>query len=399
MAAVETFAGSHRRPGAVLLVATVAAIDLLVWGGDRRLVGGGLLPLWVIPVATTAVCGTLLLRHRHPAEVLAGQWTYALINVAVPQYYPFAGLLVALHAVAAHCRPPTARLALRAVAVPFGLFSYHSAQTATDGAGRRLLEAVTVWVIVIGVVWGLGRRSYASDRRARAAQENLAREAELTLEAERQRLARELHDSVTGAVTVMIINAAGARAHLPSPAGPAHDALHVIEQAGGQAMNELHRMLGLLRTHGGDAAPASAGALEELDTLADRLRRGGLDLTLEVVGRSVHLDPSVDLAAYRVVQESLTNVVKHGGREATARAVLDWRPDALHIDVHSTVGVARPAPRIPSSGLGLLGLQERVRLIGGTLTAGTVPDGWLVHAELPLTARAVVRADAPGRIP
>jgi signal transduction histidine kinase len=399
MAAAESPARSHRRLGAVLLVVAVDAIDLLVWGGDRQLVGGELLPLWVIPVATTAMCGTLLLRHRRPVEVLAGQWAYALVNLAVPQYYPFAGLLVALHAVAARCRPLTARLALLAVAGPFGLFSYRSAQTATNGVTRGFVEAATIWVVVAGVVWGLGRRAYASERRARAAQERLTREAELTLEAERQRLARELHDSVTGAVTVMIIHAAGTRAQLPSPAGPVHDALHVIEQAGGQAMNELHRMLGLLRTPAGEVAQAGSGALEELDALAERLRRGGLDLTLEVVGTPVALDPSVDLAAYRVVQESLTNVVKHGGPGATARAVLNWRPDALHIDVHSTVRAGDGEPRIPSSGLGLLGLQERVRLIGGTSTAGTAPDGWLVHAELPLTGRAAVRADGSGRIP
>jgi signal transduction histidine kinase len=370
--------------GDVLLVTVVVAVDLLVWGGDRELWNGALLPMWVVPV-TSAAAGALLLRRWHsPVPVWAVQWVYALANLALPHYYPFAPLLVALHAVATRCAPRTARLALLASAVPFGLFSLRTGQAATDDAGRAVLQAAAVWVIVVGVVWGLGRLSYGAARRARDEQERLAREAERAVEAERLRLARELHDSVTGAVTAMIMHAAGAKAHLPSAEGTAHRALQIVEEAGVQAMNELHRMLGLLRTP--DDGATTEASLAELDALLERARKGGADVVLTTVGARGRLDPSVDLAAYRIVQESLTNAAKYAGANAHVAVCLDWRPVDLHLEVRSTEGTTPSAP-VPSSGLGLAGLRERVQVVGGTFEAGPIPDGWLVRAVLPRSGR------------
>ena len=273
-----------------------------------------------------------------------------------------------------------ARLALLASAVPFVLFSLRTGQAATGDAGRAVLEAAAVWVIVVGVVWGLGRLSYGAARRARDEQERLAREAERAVEAERLRLARELHDSVTGAVTAMIMHAAGAKAHLPSTEGTAHRALQIVEEAGVQAMNELHRMLGLLRAPD-DGVPTEA-SLAELDALVERARKGGADVVVTTFGTRGRLDPSVDLAAYRIVQESLTNAAKYAGANAHVAVCLDWRPVDLHLEVRSAAGTTPSAP-VPSSGLGLLGLRERVHVVGGTFEAGPVPDGWLVRAVLP----------------
>ncbi len=324
----------------------------------------------------------LLARWRHPVAVWSAQWAYALANLALPGYYAFAPLLVALHAVATSCAPRTARLALLASAVPFVLFSLRTGQAATGDAGRAVLEAAAVWVIVVGVVWGLGRLSYGAARRARDEQERLAREAERAVEAERLRLARELHDSVTGAVTAMIMHAAGAKAHLPSTEGTAHRALQIVEEAGVQAMNELHRMLGLFRAPD-DGVPTEA-SLAELDPAARRASPKGWcrrrwSTTFGTRGR---LDPSVDLAAYRIVQESLTNAAKYAGANAHVAVCLDWRPVDLHLEVRSAAGTTPSAP-VPSSGLGLLGLRERVHVVGGTFEAGPVPDGWLVRAVLP----------------
>jgi len=377
----------HRRRilGDVLLVVVVVGVDLLVWRGDRQLVHGEQLPAWAVPAASAAMGALLLARWRHPVAVWAAQWVYALSNLVLPNYYPFAMLLVALHAVAARCIPRAARLVLLTAVVPFGLFSYRSGQSGPGEGDGPFLEAAAVWTVVLAVVWGLGRVSYAGEQRARDKQRRLEREAELAVEAERQRLARELHDSVAGAVTAMIMHAAGARAHLPTVDGPAQGALRIVEQAGAQAMNELHRLLGLLRTPEGETAAEPAPSLAELDGLVDGFRRGGLDVAVEAVGERRPLDPSVDLAAYRVVQESLTNVVKHAGVDAAALVSLRWGTVDLRLEVRSTAGTAPPATSVPSSGLGLLGLRERVHLIGGRLESGATPDGWSVRAELPLT--------------
>jgi len=150
--------------------------------------------------------------------------------------------------------------------------------------------------------------------------------------------ARELHDSVTGAVTAMILYSAGARAQLGPDEERAHDALRVVERAGTQAMNELHRMLGLLRTPDGRAA-VEAGCRPELaalDELVERTRSGGLDVALVVDGQARQLDPSVDQAGYRVVQEALTNATKHAGPGARVEVTLTWRSTDLLLDIRST---------------------------------------------------------------
>ncbi|MGQ0481586.1 MAG: sensor histidine kinase [Pseudonocardia sp.] len=391
----------------------VGALDLIVWAGDRELVGGGTLPIWVVPAVTIALCGLLLRRREHPIAVFAVQGSYStLANLAVPEYLPFACLLAALHAVAAHGVGSAARLALLACTLPFGLFSYRSV-IITDARGdvRQFLEAAAVWTVAAVVLWALGRLAYAREQHAHAERERLEREAEQALEAERTRLAHELHDSVSGTVAGMILHAAGARALFAGDDERVRDSLEVIESAGRQAMNELHRMLGLLRSADlgpagpGSAGPGSAGLgsaeragqprFADLDELLERTRRAGVEVSVELDGAPRPLDPSVDLAAYRIVQESLTNVVKHAGTGACARVGVRWGAEELRINVRSRGGGGAPRPGAAglSSGHGLRGLGERVHLVGGTLESGEVEGGWVVHAQLPVAARADAGAD------
>ena len=199
--------GLRRRLGGVLLVVTAGVVDLLVWGDDRRLAEG--VPVWVVPAATALMCALLLARRRHPLPVLGAQAGYALVNLAIPHYEPFACLLVALHAVAASCAPRAARLGLLVCAAPFALFSYRYAQFTPGDEPLQFVVAAAAWALIAGVVWGLGRLAYVREQHAEAERRRLAAEAERALEAERLRLARELHDSVTGAVTAMILYSAG----------------------------------------------------------------------------------------------------------------------------------------------------------------------------------------------
>jgi signal transduction histidine kinase len=236
-----------------------------------------------------------------------------------------------------------------------------------------------------------------ADRRARLAQEAYAHQAAEAVRTERLRLARELHDIVAHAVSAIILQAAGARTLVTTEDGRVRQAFTVIESAGVQAMNELHRLLGLLRTVDPDQTAGTdfddlQPGLEDLPALVDFSRASGLDINLVVEGRRARLDRSVDLAAYRVVQEALTNATKHGGRTVHVHVHYVLPEQQVSIEVRNLRESSQPATTVDSlsSGHGLIGLAERVSLVGGRLRAGPVGDGFLVRAELPL--------NQPGRV-
>ena len=377
-----------RLAGDVTLVVLAIIVDLVVWAGDRQLRTGATLPFWVIPVLTIIVFSTLLVRWRHPAAIFLVQWTYALAGLLVPDYEPFAGLLVALYAVASRTRPLVAWTAIIACVIPISIDSYNaSAGVVTVFATEALLLAV-----LSGTVWALGRLSYAARRLADKQRELQAAEGQAAVRAERLRLARELHDVVAHAVSAMILQAAGARTLVHPRDDRVRQSLEVIEAAGVQAMAELHRLLGLLRS----VDPASADdawehqpTLKDLPSLIDLSRASGLVIDLAAEGEAAELDPSVDLAAYRIIQEALTNTSKHAGQGAATRIHLRWHPDGLTITARDTAGLERPSrgkARALSTGHGLIGLAERVNLVGGHFEAGAVAGGFLIRAELPLSA-------------
>ena len=198
---------------------------------------------------------------------------------------------------------------------------------------------------------------------------------------ERVRIARELHDMVAHSVTVMVIQAGVVRRRMEAGLPVDHDLLRSIESSGREAVGELRRTLGLLRG-GTDGATVVPAGLDRLDELVGQVREAGLDVTVRHDGEPEPLLPAVDLSAYRIVQEALTNVLKHGG---TTRATVEvaHRPDGLHlIVVNDGRAVATPVPG--DGGQGLIGMRERVALFGGDLEAGPRPDGgFAVRARLP----------------
>jgi signal transduction histidine kinase len=379
---------SLRRAGDVAVVVLAVVVDLVVWAGDRQLISGGTIPFWIVPVLTVLVFSTLLVRRRHPAIVFWVQWTYTLIGLLLPFYEPFAGLIIALHAVACRTRPLVAWTALIACAVPFAIDSYYSAVFLKAGFATVAL----LWAVLSGAVWGLGRLSYAAKRRAERARELQAAEGQAAVRAERLRLARELHDVVAHAVSAMILQAAGARTLVHPQNERVRQSLEVIEAAGVQAMAELHRLLGLLRSVDpslADDAWEHQPRLKDLPSLIELSRASGLVVDLAAEGEAAELDPSVDLAAYRIIQEALTNTSKHAGQGAATRIHLRWHSDGLTITVRDSAGLERPSrgrARPLSSGHGLIGLAERVNLVGGHFEAGAVAGGFLIQAELPLSA-------------
>jgi len=256
-----------------------------------------------------------------------------------------------------------------------------------------------IFAILPAAVAGLGirelrRRLADSTARLRRAAADAEAATQRALAAERERIASELHDVVTHNVSVMIVQAGAARKIMASSPDDAEDALLAVESTGREAMTELRNLLGLLSpaADGQESGSAPSGALRpqpglgELDALIGRVAAAGLPVELRVSGEPRPLSPGADLAAYRVVQEGLTNVLRHAGW-AAATVGVEWGEDLVITVSDDGDGTG---PREGSGGgsgtpgRGLLGLRERLALYGGELAAGPRPSGgWQVRAVMP----------------
>ncbi|GLX06128.1 sensor histidine kinase [Microbispora sp. NBRC 16548] len=236
---------------------------------------------------------------------------------------------------------------------------------------------------------GLALRGYLlrahrmSERAARLEVERERRAAE-AVAAERNRIARELHDVVAHSVSMMVMQAGVLRRRMGAAQedGPSSEAemLSGIEQAGREAVEELRIMLGALRMPQDEALPQPG--LDMVPNLISTVGSSGLRVTLETEGEPVRLAPGLDLSAYRIVQEALTNAVKYAG-DADARIRIAYLPDRLELEITDNGGGAGPAL---STGNGLIGMRERAELFGGSLDAGPLPQGgYRVRATLPIS--------------
>nr|WP_281497179.1 histidine kinase [Ornithinimicrobium sp. F0845] len=247
---------------------------------------------------------------------------------------------------------------------------------------------------VLTVVWALGRRERRTRFRAAEEQQRLKTSAEESLGLQRQQIARDLHDILSHSMSAMILQSAGAKAvssklDSTSEAKQVTEALAAIESTGAESMRELHRLLGLLRTQDGDDASVARLSLADVGPLITATRHGGLMVEVHREGTPQPLDPSVDLAAYHMVQESLTNAMKHAGRGAVVDVYETWEPGELSLQVRSARGLAEgatPTVTTPGSGTGLWGLRERVELAGGSFESGRVEGGFVTSAVLPVRA-------------
>ena len=244
------------------------------------------------------------------------------------------------------------------------------------------------------VVWGLGRvvrvqrgradRSGDLLRKLELERDDLAREA-VTLE--RKRLARELHDVVTHSVSVVVIQAQGAQRVLEGEQPAARQALDTIEEASRAALTDMRRLLGLLREDlpaGQEAARQPQPGLDSLGRLAAQVRAAGLTVEISRSGQDVPLSPALELNAYRIVQEALTNALKYAGQAKVTVEITTAPPD-LHVRITDD-GPGLTAGNGLSGGRGLLGMRERVAVYGGELTAGNRDGGGFeVRARVPLS--------------
>jgi len=258
-------------------------------------------------------------------------------------------------------------------------------------ANARFAETVVdyVWVAAfIGVSWATGFILSRRSERARELAERAARlereqleAAERAVAGERQRIARELHDVIAHSVSVMTVQAGAVRRLLLPEQERERQALEAVEATGREALTEMRRLVGLLRDKGTMPDFAPQPGMETIDTLLDGVRAAGLPVDLEIEGESRELPPGVDLAAYRVVQEALTNALKYAG-PAHAWVEVHWLPDALELEIAND---GRSDGDGDGSGHGLTGMRERVSLYGGEIESGPRDGGgYVVRARLPL---------------
>jgi signal transduction histidine kinase len=232
------------------------------------------------------------------------------------------------------------------------------------------------------VAWVAGLAVRARAERAEVA-ESRATQAEHAVFEERVRIARELHDIVAHSVSVMVLQVGAVRHQLPDAMAEDRDALMAVERAGRGALTEMRRLLSVMRRDGDGVDLAPQPGLDGLDSLVKEIGRAGLPVELHRDGQPFPLPPGIDLSAYRIVQEGLTNALKHA-RASHAEVTVRYAPDEVGIEVRDDGTGATPSD---GHGHGLIGIRERVKLYGGEMTAGpTNVGGFTLSARLPLTA-------------
>jgi signal transduction histidine kinase len=344
----------------------------------------------------------LALRRRHPVPVflvtIGALGAHALVATGT-SFNSSLGGLVALFTVAEQCSRRTGILAAALAASVVGgvILVRVGVPAGLSGLVQSLLSVVVVWLVG---TWAQERRRYigtVEERAARAEADREARAAAAVTE-ERARIARELHDAVTHHVSVIVIQAGAGLRTLERRPEDARSALEAIDSSGRRALADMRRMLGILapeRASGdaasGEAVPTPMPGLDRLGELLDQVRAAGLRTELSVEGTPRPLDAGVELSAYRIVQEALTNTLKHAP-DARAAVTVRYEPGALEVEVADDGGSGRVSggalAHPGEAGRGLIGMRERAALFGGTLDAGPHAAGFRVLARLPVDAAA-----------
>jgi signal transduction histidine kinase len=332
-----------------------------------------------------------------------------LALLGTTDYIPVLILLVALEAVAELRSVRVSLAALAAMMVPTALLVLAAAREASPE--RQVTAAIgsAIFYSALAIAaWAIGRlvrrhRSRLShlQERHQAEVEQQRAAAQQAVSIERLRIARELHDIVAHSVTIMVLHAAGAKRVMDTDQRRAKESLTTIEQSGQQAMGELRRLLELLRENDGQAnsRPGSPlPGLAQLPQMVSSVRGSGIDVSLQITGPPGRLDTSIELAAYRLVQEALTNITKHRGAGASATVSIDWGAEKMTVAVENDSAGSPQLLTSLSTGNGLTGLRERIAIAGGDFAAGpTDSGGFRVAARLPVSG--LPAAGPPAELP
>jgi signal transduction histidine kinase len=397
---LATIRGAGAVPGPQVQPATFSAATSL---GSRPAV---LLLLVVVVTMSLAV----VFRRKYPAQAFAAAAIAGAFQV-VAYRRPLGtdlAMLILLYTLAAY-RPRRVSLAGLGVCLAGAVAAVTSWVQGPQGLVDKLLLALLIFSGTALVAWVLGdstqyRRAYLTsleDRAARLERERDA-QAQIAAAAERARIARELHDIIAHNVSVMVVQADGASYALRSEPERTAQALIAISQTGRHALAEMRRLLGVLRSGDEQADLAPVPGLDQLRELLDQARGAGMSVSLTLEGPVRALPEGAELAAYRVVQESLTNTRKHGGVGAAAAVTMRYEPNGLLLQVTDD-GLSPLGPAAEGAGHGLTGMRERIEMYGGTIEAGPLSSGgYQVTAWLPDTGArpdqpACDGAEPPGR--
>jgi len=378
-------------------------------------------------------------RRTHPVASVVSVYAACLLHllVGVPLLLPSdLAVLLALYSVTVH-GPRWAHLTAMGSALVGNLFMVSGLllQSWAGSAAEMAASAIALWLfasVTALAVWAFGlvrrsRRVTIAALRDRAERLEVERDqqARIATAAERTRIAREMHDIVAHSLSVVVAQADGGRYAAAADPEAATRALGTIAETGRAALADMRRLLGVLRepdrapgseAAGGGAAglpgrpgaPAAEGATapytpqpaeHDLESLVEQVRSSGVRASLVRMGTPRRLPPGIGLTVYRICQEALTNVLKHGGPDVTVTVLAQWQAAALVLEI--TDDGRGAAADSDGAGQGLLGMRERATMVGGTLSAGPRPGGgFRVRAELPLPPGAPVddRAAAPGTL-
>jgi signal transduction histidine kinase len=355
------------------------ATGLTIWAILEAVAGNS--PGFSVGVLLTTL--PLIVRRRWPVAVLALAIAGFGIAGNSSGLASLIGGLTACVSVGLYSRHQNAAVVAVIASAAFVALEFGRGESSTLPVPGYLLP-----FLLLGAAYLAGReigsrRNALDAQRERSAQ--IEREHETAIKAaaaaERQHIARELHDVVAHSVSVMVVQAGAARQVMADKPDAARESLLNVESVGHAAMAELRRLLGVLGTNGNEAPLAPQPGMSGLDALLERMRDAGLPVEVKVSGEPAVLPPGVDVAAFRIIQEALTNALKYAGGAPT-RVGVSYASDAVDIEVVDDGALTTPADGI---GRGLAGMRERVALFGGRVDAGTRPGGgYAVRAHLPL---------------
>ena len=367
----------------VALIAVVAMLQVALGFGSR---GAPRTTLWFCIPAIAVLVLPIVARRRFPFAGPAVYWLLAAgITFVDPLLIPYASALFVVGMADAFLlgNLRDSRRAGAGLAVVVG-----SAVTIVYNVPGHSVSQLVFVPLEFAVSWVAGfavraraEQAEAAEVRATAAELERDAAARVAVAEERARIARELHDIVAHAVSVMVLQVGAVRHRLPDALAEDRDALSGVERVGRAALTEMRRLLAVMRRDGDRAELAPQPGLDGLDSLVKDIGRAGLPVELHVEGEPFPLPRGIDLSAYRIAQEALTNTLKHA-RASHADVTICYAPEEVQIQVRDN---GQGAVTSNGHGHGLIGIRERVKLYGGDMTAGTADSGgFLLSTQLPV---------------
>jgi signal transduction histidine kinase len=366
-----------------IVVVITAMTVFATWHGEPigdRIQG----PVWLRAIYPVLLNLPLLWRRTYPlaswAAIMAAVTLQDVVSGHSPEGLEMIGAwVIGAYSVAAYSTRRGAFVGLAIGSVAYGIYAAEDANIRTGEAGELWAGAFFAATYLVSWLVGMFVRSRREESAVHARAAAIERDAQHAVAEERARMARELHDIVSHNLSVVVVQAAGARAQQN---GDVTGTLEKIEQSGRDALVEMRRLLGVLRSEDDEPSLAPQPGLGDLTTLADTVRHAGLPVTIDVAPDCADVS-TAGLSAYRIVQEALTNALKHA--QATA-AIVSVRRDGADLTIDVVDDGVGTAEETGTSGYGLRGMEERVKLLGGSLHAGPrAGGGFGVSVTLPVS--------------